>query len=49
MDRYEIGLYLHISPLTAKYHTEHILRKLGAKNRTHAAAIWARSEADVAV
>lgn len=38
----QIAEELTISPLTAKTHVEHLLRKLGARNRAHAVALAMR-------
>jgi len=40
-----IGKALFIAPDTVKFHVRHILRKLGARNRSHAVAIAYRSGA----
>ncbi len=34
----EIGALLHRSPVTARFHVDNAVRKLGARNRTHAVA-----------
>ncbi len=36
----EIGKCLFLAPSTVKFHISAILKKLGARNRTHAAVIW---------
>jgi DNA-binding CsgD family transcriptional regulator len=35
----EIAKKLHISPSTVTFHMKRVMAKLGARNRTHAAAI----------
>jgi DNA-binding CsgD family transcriptional regulator len=39
----EIGSIIHRSPTTARFHIDNAVRKLGARNRTHAVAIAAES------
>jgi DNA-binding NarL/FixJ family response regulator len=39
----QIGADLYMSPKTASVHVTHILRKLGATNRTEAATVAERS------
>ena len=41
----EIADRLAISEHTAKFHVNRILRKLGARNRAHAVALWTRTAA----
>jgi LuxR family transcriptional regulator, quorum-sensing system regulator CciR len=38
----EIGLVIHRSPTTARFHIDNAVRKLGARNRTQAVAIAAQ-------
>jgi DNA-binding CsgD family transcriptional regulator len=39
MPNAEIGRELYVSPETVKTHLGHVIRKLGARDRTHAAVI----------
>lgn len=39
----QIGAVIHRSPTTARFHIDNAVRKLGARNRTHAVAIAAQS------
>jgi len=41
MSNKEIAVRMGISEHTAKYYVDRLVRKLGAVNRTHAAALWA--------
>jgi DNA-binding CsgD family transcriptional regulator len=42
----EIGRYLNISVFTVQNHVKNILRKLQARNRTHASTIYHQQIAD---
>lgn len=41
LQNYEIAIVLTVSVETVKSHVKHVLAKLQARNRSHAAAMWA--------
>lgn len=45
MSNSEIGARLHLAPDTVKTHIRSLICRLGARNRTHVAAIYARDAA----